>query len=273
MKARLILFAGMVYVAMVRADVICTLTPVVQYGVKGNEVVFTGALSSTNLTGDVFLNNIQISFTGVATNCLTTETNVFFANVPGILSPGETYSDVVFAVAISSNTPAGDYFGTVTIVGGTNIFDTTALASQPFQVTSADTPFGTWQSLEFGTNAANSAISGDLADPDGDGIVNLLEYALHLDPDVASAAGLPTPGSDPSCGCLTLTYTKVIGATDLIYTAEASDDPGGPWSTNGITQVFIAADTLTLTIKASDAANPYGTATKRFIHLKVTRLP
>jgi hypothetical protein len=272
MKTRLILLAGMVFVATAHADVIFTVTPSVQYGVKSNEVVFTGTLSNTNLTGDVFLTDIQFGFTGIATNYLAADANVFFANVPGILSPGETYSDVVFAVAISSNTPVGDYFGTVTIVGGTNIFAADNLGSAPFQVSSSDTPFGAWRMAEFGINAGNDAISGDLADPDGDGIVNLLEYALHLDPNVASATGLPTPASDPACGCLTLTYTKVLTATDLLYTPEAADDPGGPWNTNGVTQAFIAADTMTLTIKASDAANPFSTAPKRFMQLKITRV-
>jgi hypothetical protein len=273
MKTRPILFAAMVFVATAHADVIFTVTPSVQYGVKNKEVVFTGTLSNTNLTGDLFLNDIQISFASAATNYLTASANTFFASVPGILSPGETYSDVVFAVAISSNTPAGDYFGTVTIVGGTNIFDATALASQPFQITSSDTPFGAWQLLEFGTNATNPAISGELADPDGDGIVNLLEYALNLDPNVASVAGLPAPQIDSSCGCLTLTYTKILTATDLIYIPEAAEQPGGSWSTNGVTETIMDADTVAQTIKASDTGHPVATTTNRFMHLKITRLP
>jgi hypothetical protein len=60
---------------------------------------------------------------------------VFFANVPGILLPGETYSDVVFAIAINPATPPGQYFGIVTLQGGTNIFAATSLASPIFEVT------------------------------------------------------------------------------------------------------------------------------------------
>jgi hypothetical protein len=273
MNTRFTLLVCLAFTATARADVVFTLTPNVQYGVKSNEVVFTGALSNTNLTGDIFLNDIQISFTGVATNYLTARTNAFFANVPGILSPGETYSDVVFAVAISSNTPAGDFFGTVAIAGGTNIFDATALASQPFQITSSDTPFGAWQWQEFGTNATNSVVSGDFADPDFDDIINLMEYALYLDPNSSSTSGLPIPQLDSTCGCLTLAYTKVLAATDLSFTVEGADDPGGPWNSAGITESIIDADTLTLTIRASDAANPFATTGKRFLHLKVTRSP
>lgn len=400
----------------VHAHLSFVLTPAEQSGTSSNEVVFTGTLANTSLTGRVlkksfwaenlcaflrklggdffgkgvfhqpasnlFLNDIRISFTCAATNYLAADTNVFFANVPGILLPGETYSDVVFAVVISPGTPRGDYFGSVTLLGGSNIFAATTLASQCFHlstpglgaisilatapdayklgalpgafaisrsgathadlavsyfiggtasngfnysalsnsvvipaglasatisvtpladnavggdltvvltlsssttdslgtpvsatVTIHDTPFNTWRLAEFGTNANNEAISGDLADPDGDGIVNLLEYALHLNPNVPDASGLPTPQLDPTCGCLRLTYTRLIAATDLTYTPETASGPSGPWSTNGITQTVIAADGVTQTIQASDLAHPIATASNRFMHLKVTRQP
>ncbi len=361
------------------ADLTFVLTPAAQSGARSNEVFFTGTLSNTSQTNNLFLNDIEVSFTGAATNQLTADTNTFFANVPGILLPGESYSDVVFAVAINPSTPPGDYFGSVTILGGSNIFAAVNLGSQAFQVSSPavsisatvtdafkfgalpgafaisrvgatnidltvqyviggtasngvdfslisnsitipagttsaaiaiapltdnavdgdetvvltlsstsiynldtpvsatvtihDTPFNTWRLAEFGTNANNSAISRDFADPDGDGIANLLEYALHLDPNVVDTAGLPTPQIDLACGCLALTYTKVISATDLIYTAEAANDPGGPWSTNGITMAVITDNGVTQTIEASDAGNPLDATIQRFMHLRITRLP
>lgn len=140
-------------------------------------------------------------------------------------------------------------------------------------ITVHDTPFGDWRFAEFGTNANNSIISGDFADPDGDGIVNLLEYALDLNPNVASVQGLPASQIDSACGCLTLTYTKVLSAIDLTYSAEAASNPGGPWSTNGITSTVLTNNGLTETIKASDAGNPAPPASARFMHLKVTREP
>lgn len=100
-----------------------------------------------------------------------------------------------------------------------------------------------------------------------------LEYALHLDQDIAGATGLPVGERDAACNCLTLTYTKVLSATDLSYTVEAADDPGGPWNITGITQSIIDATTLTLTILASDAGNTFSATGERFLHLKVTRLP
>ena len=355
-----------------RADLSFVLTPSVRACARSNEVFFTGILSNTDPTNDLYLNAIQF----IANGNFTPDTNAFFANVPGILSAGQTYSDVVFGVTINPTTPAGDYFGAVTVLGGSNIFAAGNLATLPFQistidvsiqanianaykfgaqsgsfavtyvggsdlglvvnyaingtasngvnyssitnsVTSADsapssiaiipladgvvegdktvvltllnsttynlaapisatvtihdTPFNTWLLSEFGTNANKAAISGDLADPDGDGIVNLLEYALNLNPNVASVTGLPAAQVDPACGCLTLTYTKVLSAIDLNYTAEAASDPGGPWSTNGIVQAVLGSDGVTQTNKASDAGNPFATSGKSFMHLRVTR--
>jgi hypothetical protein len=119
--------------ARAQADLSFSLTPAVQSGVGTNEVFFTGALTNTSLTTN-FLNNIQITFTTAATNYFTADTNVFFANVPGILLPGETYADVVFGIAVNPATPPGNYSGTVTIQGGTNIFDATILSGQTFQI-------------------------------------------------------------------------------------------------------------------------------------------
>ncbi len=120
--------------ASAQADMEFDLTPAAQSDVGSNEVVFTGTLINTSLTDDLFLNNIQFDFIDEADDCLGADTNAFFANVPGILLPGETYSDVVFGITIAPATPPGQYFGAVTIQGGTNIFAVTNLASPLFEV-------------------------------------------------------------------------------------------------------------------------------------------
>ena len=121
-------------VSPTRADLVLLLTPAVQPGVVSNEVVFTGTLINTSLTDNLYLNNIQFSFIDAAGGYLVADTNAFFANVPGILSSLETYSNVVFAIALNPATPPGQYFGMVTLQGGANIFSLTNLASPIFEV-------------------------------------------------------------------------------------------------------------------------------------------
>ena len=116
------------------ADLALTLLPSSQSAFGTNEVDFAGILTNGNITGNLFLNNIVLSFNGAPAGYFAADTNVFFDNVPGILLPGETYNDVVFAVALTAATQPGNYSGTVTISGGTNIFATTSLATQTFQI-------------------------------------------------------------------------------------------------------------------------------------------
>ncbi len=44
------------------------------------------------------------------------------------------------------------------------------------------TDYASWQTTEFGSDAGNAAIAGPTADPDHDGMPNLLEYVLARDP-------------------------------------------------------------------------------------------
>jgi hypothetical protein len=128
------ILALLMSVASMRADLIFVLTPATQSDVGSNEVVFTGTLINTSPTDNLFLNNIQFDFIDEADDYLEADTNVFFANIPGILLPGETYSDVVFGITIAPATPPGQYFGVVTIQGGTNIFAANNLASPIFEI-------------------------------------------------------------------------------------------------------------------------------------------
>ena len=84
-------------------------------------------------------------------------------------------------------------------------------------------PYGVWKTGKFTpTELADPAISGDTADPDHDGIVNLLEYAQALEPKLPDAAGLPTAGQQD--GYLTITYRLNQQATDVSIFVESSTD-------------------------------------------------
>jgi hypothetical protein len=150
------LLPGLVFlmsVSSASAGLAFALTPAVQSDVGSNEVIFTGALINTSLTDNLFLNNIHFDFIDEVDGYLAADTNIFFANVPGILLPGETYGDVVFAITINPAIPPGQYFGIVTIQGGTNIFATNNLASPIFEISLPPAALGVMLS---GTNLAIS---------------------------------------------------------------------------------------------------------------------
>ncbi|MES2569458.1 MAG: hypothetical protein V4710_05315, partial [Verrucomicrobiota bacterium] len=110
--------------------------------------------------------------------------------------------------------------------GAVKTFDDTFVSVQ-------SSPIEQWRQTRFGSNAGNSAIAGDLANPDGDASNNLLEYALGLDPLRSDSGGIvadiETIGPDKF---LRLTIAKNPAATDVVFHIEVTGELTSslPWS-------------------------------------------
>jgi hypothetical protein len=124
--------------------------------------------------------------------------------------------------------------------------------------------FRQWQVNNFGAQANNSQISDPNACPSGDGIVNLVKYALGLDPNVSTSEGMPILSRDGSN--LSLSYNKVACATNIVMAVEWSTDLVN-WSTAGVTTTVLSDDGITQEIRSSV---PAGT-TSKFLRLSVTK--
>jgi hypothetical protein len=79
-----------------------------------------------------------------------------------------------------------------------------------------------WKAFHFASNATNAAVAGDFADPDGDGRVNLLEYAFGTDPNAPTQGN--TLGAALVAGRAQLTFNRNASASDLTYVVETSTD-------------------------------------------------
>jgi hypothetical protein len=131
------LFCALACVVSARADLTITLSPSVQNGPRGQEVVFSGTLTNTSGTDKLFLNDIQATLSASVSPYLTLKSNAFFSNVPGILLPGESYSNSeLFRVSLGALAAPGDYPGTIIINGGANLAALTNLANADFVVSS-----------------------------------------------------------------------------------------------------------------------------------------
>lgn len=79
-----------------------------------------------------------------------------------------------------------------------------------------------WKDDNFTGN--DPAVVGDSADPDGDGITNLMEYALGLDPNQANlSTGIKV---EMVGNTLSIIYPKNTDATDVTWTLQSSPDLG-----------------------------------------------
>lgn len=103
------------------------------------------------------------------------------------------------------------------------------------------TQLETWQQKHFGINAANPLISAWAADPDRDGIPNLMEHAFNLSPLQSDASiltagtgssGLPLIRRTESPPTFSIQYIRLKPSTnpELIYLPQVSSSPDGAWS-------------------------------------------
>ena len=182
---------------------------------------------------------------------------VNFTNAGG-LTAGQTYKLIDWGTGSISGVSASAFQLGSSPVGGTFSVQNNAL----YFTTAAYTPFQQWQYTYFGS--INNASAAPTSNPAGDGITNLIKYALGLDPRSVSTAGLPKVGVKGSY--LTLTYTRPVSVTDVTYDPQFSDDLA-TWSDNGVTQQILSNDGTTQTVQAQVALGAIG---HRFIRLSVS---
>jgi VCBS repeat-containing protein len=118
----------------------------------------------------------------------------------------------------------GTYVLRLTATGTVTVFD-------ELTVTATES-YDAWALRTLGTG--NPAVAGPLVDPDKDGLFNLLEFGLGMNPASGTLAGMPT--ATLTGGQLQLTYTRYSGC-DLTWIVEASDNLT-TWSSSGVSETL-----------------------------------
>ncbi|MFD0893583.1 DUF1349 domain-containing protein [Luteolibacter ambystomatis] len=158
----------------------------------------------------------------------------------GTATNGTDYTSVASTVTIPAGSASADVTITPTVDAvaegdETAVLTLTADAAYTLgatvngTVTIADLPVDAWKKTKFGASANDPAVAGDLADPDHDGVSNLLEYALGTDPlDGKTPMPKLKPGVSPALFHLDMPDPA---ASDVTYTVEGINLLGGTWTT------------------------------------------
>ena len=137
-------------------------------------------------------------------------------------------------------------------------------------------PATRWRQSKFGAESANESVAGFAADPDRDGIPNLMEYALGGNPLLADTGILPTIHLTNNQS--EFVFTRNPAQTDLRMTVQAADGLNGPWTDAAVSAAGAAFVALIPSVSQSeDTGAPERTVTiienmlrqKRFMRLRV----
>lgn len=192
------------------------------------------------------------------------------------ISPSVTNSNSTIRVN-GSMVDSGESTADISLVVGVNIItiDVTAhdgslITTYVVEVIRAGS-YESWKDNVFSpSDRADPSVSGELASPAGDGITNLMKYALGLAPMSSGLGSLPTLSSDS--GYLTLTYRKSKQAAGLTFTVEAGNSlEDANWETvTEVTSQTDVGDHWLVTVRDNV---PHSSQAKRFMRLKVVMPP
>jgi hypothetical protein len=130
--------------------------------------------------------------------------------------------------------------------------------------------FDEWMSIAYPQFSYSDRAPG--ADPDGDGISNLMEYFLGSDPtQPAGSSGSLLKFTNGPSNTFSMTYQRAKGVTNVSSAVQATMDlsSSSSWGTNGVQETVADKDSSYEEVTATITNTPGGT--KMFMRLRVTQ--
>ena len=210
------------------------------FGLLGGGLQFDAnsyTVSQTNVSAAITVNRVGGSTGAVQVN---------YATTPGTAVEGQDYvaasgtliwsdgdaNPKTFDISILNNSQGSTnktvFLTLSNVSGGAYLGSPSTAVLTITNSAPAPSAYAIWKTTHFGDNANDPLIAGDNADPDGDGVPNILEYAFGTDPNVADL-NKPVTGIVLS-NQFQLQFNRNLSATDLTYTAQAAFGFPGEWS-------------------------------------------
>jgi len=182
-----------------------------------------------------------------------------------VSGPGTAaFADPNQAATTVTFSQAGTYLLRLT---ATNAHGTSSLTLDVTASTPLDPAvFDDWRQLVW-PGETNPAVTGPDADPDGDGLANFTEWALHLD---ATAPDVHRPSFSKNGAVLEYTYTRRrVAPGEATWRVEWSDTLANDWSSAGVlSDPPVPIDGTSESVRSTI---PAGTNPRRFLRLKVLK--
>jgi parallel beta-helix repeat protein len=216
-------------------------------------------------TGGAIYKSTNTTTKVVTTTTNRTEHNFFFNNIIRQTPKSSNSSDAaICAQAYGSE----NYFARHSLTSNVKDYSDTTSAvffNSPFSTTSFTPSVGyfDWQQ----SFAWSGSVTLPDADPNQNGVSNLLEYALDLNPLSKTTPTLPSVGWDtntPDGPWLTFTYRKNLKAQDLTYEILSSQDLQ-TWSVLNVDEVSTFSETVD--------ANPDGDGSSELLRIRTLADP
>lgn len=228
------------------------------YGLQSGGFTLYRSGAITNLPTTVYFN-----FSGSATN------GVDYQPISSITLPPRINVTNISLVRLPQSSPVGNKIASLTIAPNSNYLIGSLNTAD---ISVDDTPINQWRFQYFGTNAANSSMAGNSASPAGDGISNLMKYALGLNPTNFASEPLFSYGIDTN-GCFVFSYTRPDPPPpDINYSIDVSTDLSA-WCTNNLCvgNLSIAIHTNATASVTHQGEVPIQAADRKFLRLSVSQ--
>lgn len=225
------------------------------------------AASTTSLLTVTATLPVGLTSTGMAGTGWTSNSNGLSCTRSNALAVGSNHPVITLNVAVASNAPA-NLQPTFTLSGGGDGYSTNN--TNTISVTTIS-PVDSWRNQYFGS-ADNSGPGADTNAPAGDGVSNLMKYALGMDPTVPTTHGLPE--MKMTNGRLALTFSRQKSAIDIVYQVQAAGDLFGfsnatvVWSS--ASNAYGGGTNSSQAVTVQDAVDAAST-NRRFMRLQISR--